>query len=110
MWKRSRWARGRHIFLPSLGTRSSSSQGNFFAFKDQQIKVAFDALVDIQAMARCDYFVHGASAMAEAVHYTNPGLHKRSCMVEYPSVNGSTPLRWLPSETAAACLHPDDGS
>ena len=34
-------------------------------------------------MARCQYFIYGASAVAEAVFYTNPLLHNRSVNLEY---------------------------
>jgi hypothetical protein len=41
-----------------------------------------EALVEINAMARCSYFVHGYSGMAEAVVYINPRLHSRSVNID----------------------------
>ncbi|KAG7353738.1 hypothetical protein IV203_003093 [Nitzschia inconspicua] len=35
-------------------------------------------LTDILAMSRCQYIVHGLSAVSEAVHYLNPLLHNQS--------------------------------
>jgi hypothetical protein len=37
-----------------------------------------ESLVEIHAIAKCSYFVHGFSGMAEAVVYVNPHLHERS--------------------------------
>jgi len=79
-----RWA-GR-IFLPNITTRvqavkNGMKKGNFEVHDAQQ--VAHDVLMDIQMLARTDYFVHGASAVAEAAIYTNPALHLRSTHLEY---------------------------
>ena len=60
-----------------------------------------DVLLDLSLMARCNYFLHGASAVAEATHYTNPHLHRRSVDLEYAEdaralLNGSGGrLPWL---------------
>ena len=41
-----------------------------------------EALLDIYSMAKCSFFVHGFSAMAEAVAYLNLDLHNRSVNVD----------------------------
>ena len=76
-----RWA-GR-VFVPNITTRvrGETKKGNFKVHDAQQ--VAHDVLLDIQMLAKTDYFVHGASAVAEAVMYTNPALHLRSTHLEY---------------------------
>jgi hypothetical protein len=39
-------------------------------------------LVDIVAMSKCQYLLHGFSAVSEAVHYFNPSLHDQSVNLE----------------------------
>jgi hypothetical protein len=41
-----------------------------------------EALVDMYAMSKCCYFVHGYSGMAEAVVYINPELHAQSVNID----------------------------
>jgi hypothetical protein len=41
-----------------------------------------EALVDIYAMSKCCYFVHGYSGMSEAVVYINPKLHALSVNID----------------------------
>jgi hypothetical protein len=43
-----------------------------------------EVLVDILAMARCQFMVHGYSAVSESSHYMNLGLHNRSVDLEDP--------------------------
>lgn len=43
-----------------------------------------EVLVDILAMSRCQFIVHGFSAVSEATHYLNPSLHNRSVDLEDP--------------------------
>ena len=38
--------------------------------------------MDIYSMSRCDFFVHGFSAMAEATVYIQRELHNRSANVD----------------------------
>ena len=40
-------------------------------------------LIDILLMAKCDYFLHSASAVAESVHWNNIKLHNKSVHLEY---------------------------
>ena len=89
----------------TISTRSADKLGNFAgphaSTRDQKLRVALDVLVDLSLMARCQYFLHGASAVAEAAHYTNPALHRRSVDLEYEEdaralLNGSGGrLPWL---------------
>ena len=79
-WAR-RWA-GR-VFLSPARTRSNSTRGNFEVF-DPRL-VADEVMTDIAVLAMCDYLLHGSSAVTEAVIYTNPSLHRRSCNLEYLS-------------------------
>jgi hypothetical protein len=37
-----------------------------------------EVLTDILAMSKCQYLLHGLSAVTEAVHYLNPNLHNNS--------------------------------
>ncbi len=41
-----------------------------------------EALTDVLALTKCTFFVHGLSAMSEAVLYLNPGLVSRSLNLE----------------------------
>jgi hypothetical protein len=58
--------------------RSTSNTATFVLLANQTHRVNTEALVDIYAMARCNVFVHGFSAMAEAVIYLRPQLHAQS--------------------------------
>ena len=81
-------------------TRVRGSMGNFRRFASgsarlDQLTVAREALLDIQVMARsADFFLHTASAVAEAVIYTNPNLHCRSTHLEYEH-NATLDAPWL---------------
>ena len=56
----------------------------FELLEDDKHKANTDALVEIYAMAKCRYFVHGFSGMSEAVVYINPALHSRSANIDSP--------------------------
>jgi len=60
---------------------ANANKGNFYVH--DQLQVAHDVLLDIYTLAKSDYFLHGASAVAEAVIYVNPALHWRSTHLEY---------------------------
>ena len=49
-----------------------------------------EVLIDILAMSRCQYIVHGFSSVSEATHYLNPSLHNRSVDVEDPGHMNAT--------------------
>lgn len=71
--------------------RSTTAEPTFTVMKNNTHRTNVESLVDIYAMARCSYFVHGFSAMAEAVIYLNLQLHNRS-------VNLDDPGRWSVQE------------
>jgi hypothetical protein len=75
----SRWAGA--VRMQAITTRAERT-ANFREHEDK-LAVATDVLLDIQLMARCRYFLYGASAVAEAVFYTNPGLQAWSYNLEY---------------------------
>ncbi|KAJ1446422.1 hypothetical protein M885DRAFT_252379 [Pelagophyceae sp. CCMP2097] len=54
---------------------------NFLAFSNK-LAVAADVLVDIECLAKMDFFVYAASAVAEAVFYRAPALHGASANLE----------------------------
>ena len=104
---RGRW--GERVYVPSIQTRVASKVANFVAASEKQLQVAHDVFVDMQLLARADYFLHGASAVAEAVIYTNPALHWRSTHLEYEaacapmnSVCLDAPWRWNYGQHARA--------
>jgi hypothetical protein len=79
----------------TVSSRIISQQGAFRAQKGGKIptfkllendkhRSNTEALVEMYAMARCSYFVHGYSGMAEAVVYLNPSLHTRSVNIDDP--------------------------
>ena len=81
-WRNRKW---RHrVYFPDIGTRVQVKAGNFLL--NDPMLVAHDVLLDIQMLARADYLLHGASAVAEAVIYTNPTLHWMSTHLEYTNV------------------------
>lgn len=96
-WNHSESAQGRMLMQP-MHTRVEGRRGNFYVHK--QLAVAHEVFLDIQLLARCDYLLHGASAVAEAAIYTNPALHWRSTHLEYANnCNASThchdaPWKW----------------
>jgi hypothetical protein len=85
VWGDRPW--GHRVFYPKIQTRVRVKVGNFQLHDPMQ--VAHDVLIDIQMLASADYLLHGASAVAEAVIYTNPALHWMSTHLEYD--NACTP-------------------
>jgi hypothetical protein len=51
---------------------------------DKHHRTNSEVLVDILAMAKCSIFLHGNSAVSEAVIYLNPNLHNNSVNWEDP--------------------------
>ncbi|KAL3910469.1 MAG: hypothetical protein SGARI_002111, partial [Bacillariaceae sp.] len=43
-----------------------------------------EVLTDILTMSKCQYLLHGLSAVTEAVHYLNPMLHNNSVNLDDP--------------------------
>ena len=86
-WKR-RWGSHR-VFVPALKTRTPRRTGNFELYN--QLQVAGEVLMDIEMLARADYLLHGASAVAEAAIYLNPRLHFNSTHLEYEAACPQAP-------------------
>ena len=82
------------VFVPSIVTRVGAKVPNFKAPSEKQLRVAHDVFIDIQMLSRADYFIHGASAVAEAVIYTSPALHWRSTHLEYDAVCSHNATCW----------------
>jgi Alpha-(1,6)-fucosyltransferase N- and catalytic domains len=57
----------------------------FHKFMNETHRINTEGLVDIYAMSKCDFFVHGYSAMAEATIFINLDLHNRSVNLDLPS-------------------------
>ena len=72
---------GGRVLMQPIDTRVEGRKGNFYVH--EPLKVAHDVLLDIMMLARCDYLLHGASAVAESAIYVNPALHWRSTHLEY---------------------------
>ena len=70
---RARWGAQR-VLMRDIGTRVSGKRLNAMVYVDRQLDVLQDVFFDIQLMARCDYFLHSASAVSEAVIYSNLAL------------------------------------
>ena len=90
---RAKW--GRESFaLANISTRVRRKKPNFAGDFDKMV-VAHDVLLDIQVMARADYFLHTSSAVAEATIYTNPKLHCNSINLEMDH-DAPHDAPWLP--------------
>ena len=62
--------------------RSSSETPTFKILENDKHRSNTEALVEMYAMSRCSFFVHGFSGMAEAAVYINPSLHDRSVNID----------------------------
>jgi len=63
-------------------TRSTSNKATFQILQNDKHRSNTEALVEMYAMSKCSFFVHGFSGMAEAVVYINPSLHERSVNID----------------------------
>ena len=79
--------------MRDIGTRVSGKRLNAMVYVDRQLDVLQDVFFDIQLMARCDYFLHSASAVSEAVIYSNLALHTASVHLEYQHDTSSSGRR-----------------
>ena len=79
---RTRWGEKR-VLMRDIGTRISGKRLNAMVYRDRQLEVLHDVFMDIQMMSRCDYFIHSASAVSEAVIFSNFKLHEASVHLEY---------------------------
>lgn len=85
----SQWMKdGQKLWYQEDAFRSTSSQPTFTLMKNNTHRTNVESLVDIYAMARCSYFLHGFSAMAEAVMYLNLDLHNKSVNLDDPGHMG----------------------
>jgi hypothetical protein len=73
----SAWKNGSVRYQESA-FRSTTAEPTFALMKNNTHRTNVESLVDVYAMARCSFFLHGFSAMAEAVIYLNLELHNRS--------------------------------
>lgn len=80
---REEWKGAKKILTQKNVIRSSGNDAIFRVFTNETHRTNYEGLVDIYAMSRCEFFVHGFSAMAEAAIYLNPTLHLRSVNVDY---------------------------
>jgi hypothetical protein len=62
--------------------RSSGESAIFRTYQNETHRTNTEGIVDMYAMSKCEFLVHGFSAMAEAVVYINPALHNRSVNVD----------------------------
>ncbi|CAB9501151.1 glycosyltransferase family 15 protein [Seminavis robusta] len=62
--------------------RSDNTTAVFAMHNVQHHNTNTEVLVDILAMAECEFMVHGMSAVTEAVHYLNLKLHNQSVNLE----------------------------
>ena len=57
-----------------------------------------EVLVDILAMSRCQFLIHGFSAVSESAFYLNPNLHNRSIDLEDPGHSSASEFGQLVKE------------
>jgi calcineurin-like phosphoesterase family protein len=67
--------------------RSSGNAAIFRTFQNETHRTNTEGIVDMYSMSKCDFFVHGFSAMAEAAVFINPGLHNRSVNVDAEKIH-----------------------
>ena len=107
---RARWGAER-VLMRDIGTRISGKRLNAMVYVDRQLDVLQDVFFDVQLMARCDYFLHSASAVSEAVIYSNLALHEASVHLEYQhdTSSNSSHLRDAPWRRSPATRRAPDG-
>jgi len=64
-------------------TRSANETAVFELLRVSKYEIGREVLLDILLLAKCDWFIHSASAVSEAVFYNNLALHNRSVHLEY---------------------------
>jgi hypothetical protein len=80
-----KWSNGTYnsrIISLSGAKRSTNNKPTFALLKKDKHRSNTEALVEIHAMARCSFLVHGFSGMSEAAVYLNPALHNRSVNID----------------------------
>ena len=64
-------------------TRSGSKTAVFNFKHVSKYSIGREVLLDILLLAKCDWFIHAASAVSEAVFFNNIKLHNHSVHLEY---------------------------
>ena len=64
-----------------------------------RFEAGLEVLLDILLIAKCDYLLHGESAVSEAAIYIRPELHKCSVIISFP--NKPTPDELFGSDISA---------
>lgn len=72
-----------HTFIPQEMLRSSGESNPFNAHRNERHRVNTEVLHDLIMLSQCDFFLHGHSALSEAVIYSNLKLHQRSVDLEF---------------------------
>jgi hypothetical protein len=81
----SDWKIGKSLYQESaIRMNAGASDATFHIFQNETHRINTESLVDIYAMSKCDFFVHGYSAMAEGVFYLYPQLHNQSVNLDLP--------------------------
>lgn len=60
-----------------------------------------EVLIEILAMSKCQFMIHGFSAVSESTHYMNPSLHNRSVDLEDPNHMNATEFGALVARIAS---------
>lgn len=74
----------RVISQPGVFRSDVMNVPTFFLMQNDKHRSNTEALVEMYAMSKCSYFVHGSSGMAEAVVYINPKIHAHSVNIDDP--------------------------
>eukprot|EP01084_Bolivina_argentea_P137425 242014_1 len=90
------------IFMQNDIVRSSNGQAVFRIKDVGKYQIGKEVLFDILMLAKCDWFIHGASMVSEAVFYNNIYLHNHSVHLEYTK-NRQIPF-WMNSYSNYKCI------
>lgn len=74
--------------------RSNTSKAVFELQGVSRYEIGKNVITDILLLSKCDWFIHSASAVAEAVHYNNILLHNKSVHLEYKKKRQSPIWYW----------------
>jgi hypothetical protein len=72
----------RVVFQPNTFRSHEEDLPTFKLLANDKHRSNTEALVDMYALSKCDYLIHGYSGMAEAVVYMNPELHSQSVNID----------------------------
>ena len=71
-----------HIVLQPLVLGLTQNETAAFDIGISRHRTNVEALTDVLSLSKCTFFLHGLSAMSEAVLFINPGLIRRSVNLE----------------------------